>query len=588
MKKLISIITTLIIIGTGVFTNFSVSALMDDGITDGAFTYYKLSKDDGNKHLGDFVNYLRGQIPSCFLQNYFIAYYRYSFGNQDIYTYRYYAFDSSVTSIDFSYDNVTNLEKVIAVGGSQLYVDNGTVTGFYSNSYGDIGITNPGNYYPNEKFLPYLDGYCDTSRLLILKSSGLKITIDNTDITPVDPSAVPSPFNVSYTPNLSVNMQRSGTLNAPGSPNDGMQITTEELKVTITLNPDYVEYVARRSWEYNHAKDLGASNDNSIQDLLSAYDGTESGTETSLEGLNKKLMFFITGANPSTASPRAVVENSVYTYLSKQKYSIVDIDNGDINGNTSTATYANGLYAWFDFCDMSKYFEDIKNITADEYKSFVENLPFKTINIKLENVYFTDDYPTYYPVLITDSTAPTCFSGFKLTSGSPPNGAIVFDKVNADGTKHDDTVYDNGTFVDYWENKPSQYVYLGNEFSFDDYPDYTPFKYNDSEYTTKGNPFSYVGDTAYKPDSYQSVNSDGTFSEERTAEEQKKHDDEIRWQNNFSTDFGVGSITDLLNGTSTFYEFLTACIGILPSWFLTILASFFVVLLALVVIKFVL
>ncbi|MEF2798378.1 MAG: hypothetical protein U0M95_10250 [Ruminococcus sp.] len=401
-------------------------------------------------------------------------------------------------------------------------------------------------------------------------------------------STPPAPFKVSYTPNLSVGMKRSGTLNAPGSPNDGMQITTEELKVTISLNADYVDYVVRRSWEYNHAKDLGASNDNSIQDLLSAYDGTDSGTETSLEGLNKKLMFFITGADPTTASPRAVVENSVYTYLSKQKYSIVDIDNGDINGSTSTATYANGLYAWFDFCDMSKYFEDIKNITADEYKSFIENLPFKTINIKLENVYFTDDYPTYYPVLITDSTSPTCFSGFKLTSGSPPNGAIVFDKVNADGTKHDDTVYDNGTFVDYWENKPSQYVYLGNEFSFDDYPDYTPFKYNDSEYTTKGNPFSYVGETAYKPDSYQSVNSDGTFSEERTAEEQKKHDDEIRWQNNFSTDFGVGSITDLLNGTSTFYEFLTACIGILPSWFLTILASFFVVLLALVVIKFVL
>lgn len=587
MKKLISIITTLIIIGTGVFTNFSVNALMDDGITDGNFTYYKLSEKDGNIYLDDFVNYLSGKISSCFLQNYFISYYRYSFGDQDIYFYHYYAFDNSVTSIDLSYDNITTFDNVIAFGSSQLYVDNGTVTGFYGNQYGDYGIKNPGKYLSPMNFLLYKDGYCDNVQQFILKSNGLKIMVEDKDITPVDHSAPPNPFNVSYTPNLSIDMKRSGTLNAPGSPNDGMQITTEELKITISLNADYVDYFVRRSWEHNHAKDLGTSNNNSIQDLLSAYDGTESGTETSLEGLNKKLMFFITGANPLTATPRATVENSVYTYLSKQKYSIVDIDNGEINGSTSTATYANGLYPWFEFCDMSKYFENIKNITADEYKSFIENLPSKTITVKLENVFFSDDYPTYYPVLITDSTVPAFFSAFDLTSNSSPNGAIVFDKVNVDGTKHDDTVYDNGTFLSYWNNQPVQYVYLGNEFSFDDYPPYTPFVYNGSEYTTKGNPFSYVGDTAYKPDSYQSVNSDGTFSEERTASEQKKRDDEIKWQNNFSTDFGVGSITDLLNGTSTFYEFLTACIGILPSWFLTILASFFVVLLTLVVIKFV-
>ncbi|WP_124101051.1 hypothetical protein [Ruminococcus sp. Marseille-P6503] len=587
MKKLISIITTLIIICTGVFSSLIARAEKGESYTSGNFTFYKLSSEDGNAYLGDFVDYLKGQIPSCFLLNYFISYSVYTFGSQDIYTYRYYAFDEPVTSIDLSYNLEKKLDKVIAYGSSQLYVTDNIVTGFYSNSYNTYGIDNPGKYIDSAKIVLYKDGFADNGQSLILNSQGLKIIADDVDITPVDPSAPPTPFTVSYTPNLSVNMKRSGILMAPGSPNDGIEITTEEIKVTICLNPDYVEYVARRSWEYNHARELGASDENSIQDLLSAYDGTESGTETSLEGLNKKLMFFITGANPSTASPRAVVENSVYTYLSKQKYSIVDIDNGEINGSTSTATYANGLYPWFDFCDMSKYFEDIKNITGSEYKNFIEDLPSKTITINLENVYFTDDYPTYYPVLITDSTAPVSFSAFDLTSDTSPNGAIIFNKENADGTKHDDTVYDNGTFVDYWENKPIQYVYLGNEFSFDDYPEYTPFKYNGDEYTTKGNPFSYTGDTAYKPDSYQSVNSDGTLSDERTAEEQKKYDDEIRWQNNFSTDFGVGSITDLLNGTSTFYEFLTACIAILPSWFLTILASFFVVLLALVVIKFV-
>lgn len=588
IKKLFALILTFIIMCSSVLFSFTASAVKGNSYVDGNFTYYDLSLEDGNSFLSDFTVHLKGQIPFYMYYNYMILYKVYSFGDKDVYIYYYYAFDSSVTEIDLKYNEFVELEKVVAYGSSNLYVYDNVFSGeYYSNAYNKYGIDNPGSFLSGYKVSLYKDKYYSPSDVYLLTSNGLKINVNGIDVTPTDSFSPPTPFIVSYTPHLSTNMKRTGTLQAPGSANDGMEVTTEELKVTIQLNKDYVEYVARRSWEYNHAKDFGASDNNDIQDLLSSYDGTDSGTDVSLDGLNKKLMFFISGADPSSASPRAVVENSVYTYLSKQKYSIVDVDNGEINGSTSTATYANGLYPWFEFCDLSEYFVNLNNITGDEYKNFIKNLPTKTLTIKLENVYFTNDYPSYFPIFITDSTVPVCFSAFDLTSDTPPNGAIIFNKKNADDTNHDDSVYDDGTFLSYWEHKPEQYVYLGNEFSFDTYPDYSPFEYNGNKYTTKGNPFGYVGDTAYKPDSYQSVNSDGTFSEERTAEEQKKYDDEIRWQNNFSSDFGVGSITDLLNGTSTFYEFLTACIAILPSWFLTILASFFVVLLALVVIKFV-
>lgn len=80
----------------------------------------------------------------------------------------------------------------------------------------------------------------------------------------------------------------------------------------------------------------------------------------------------------------------------------------------------------------------------------------------------------------------------------------------------------------------------------------------------------------------------GTISQGvHTVDEWHQSVTDNAWSENFNSDFGIGSITDLLNGTSSFYGFLTACIGILPSWFMTILASFFIVLLSLVVVKFV-
>lgn len=161
--------------------SLSSSAVMDrEYIQSGSFYYYKLSYDDGNVFLGDFIDYLKGQIPTWHLQNYFIAYQCYSFGSQDIYVYYYYAFDKSVTSIDLSYNSAILLDKVIAVGSSQLYISDNTVTGYYGNFYGTYGIDNPGKYYSSYRSSVYKDGFADNGQTYILRSSNLQIYVDDT------------------------------------------------------------------------------------------------------------------------------------------------------------------------------------------------------------------------------------------------------------------------------------------------------------------------------------------------------------------------------------------------------------------------
>ena len=104
----------------------------------------------------------------------------------------------------------------------------------------------------------------------------------------------------------------------------------------------------------------------------------------------------------------------------------------------------------------------------------------------------------------------------------------------------------------------------------------------------KTNPFDYSMHPV-KPGTYQSVGQDGTLSEERTEEEQKKHDEDVKNAQNFSNvDFGIDGIKSIFDGTSVFYSFLTASIAILPNYFLIILGSFFVCMLAICVVKWVL
>ena len=407
------------------------------------------------------------------------------------------------------------------------------------------------------------------------------------DLTP-DPNAVPAPFTVTYSPDLKLNLKRKTS-----------DYETKSIDVTLTLNQDYLDWYIRRYAEMKLNVEVGKLDSESIEAIL----GTKNLAEVfDLTGCGKsKCIYFISLSDPSKPL-RTVTQNSVYTYLSQQRYSIVDKDNGDIDGSTSTAVYANGLYPYFTV-DFKEYFKhtmqsDIasENCSYKKYQAVIKNLPTYQLSIPLENI----DAEKFEVISVLNSIL-TCETLFPTESGQSvfddsfkstynvdrgPNGVNFnnIDYINVDKWDTDDTGYS-----DYF-SKSDCYTVYSEKFSFDSYPKYVPLKDgkgNDIN-MIKTNPFDYSMHPV-KPGTYQSVGQDGTLSDERTEEEQKKHDEDVKNAQNFANvDFGIDGIKSIFDGTSVFYSFLTASIAILPNYFLIILGSFFVCMLAICVVKWVL
>ncbi len=413
--------------------------------------------------------------------------------------------------------------------------------------------------------LSYMEGY--GGGFDILYSTVPIYDADGKDVNP-SKSAL-NPFDVTYSPALYVDMPLE--YEYPSKSGGTVKESFKELYITISLSKDYISECVKNAIIKRLDDPDRVFTDDEFEELLTYFEehseNGKTGIDVSEMVKNKKGMFFISGSSPKS-SPSSVLSSSVYTYLSYQKYSILDMESGDINGFTSSAAYANGLYPLFAL-DFVTDVEDFENITLEDYKNLLENPPVFSFKVHLANISFDDIFPTYFPYL---------FLGDDLAYN---------DEMKTTTESFSDYFYN------YWNSDIQQqygnmhYWYYGDEFSFDKYPDFVPFEYNGEYYSLKGDPFSFLGDSAYPPETYQSVDKDGNLSPERTPEEQSKWDNEQKWNENFMTDFSPGSISEIFNGTSTFYQFLTASISVLPSWFLTILASFFVIMLAIVVVKFV-
>lgn len=409
--------------------------------------------------------------------------------------------------------------------------------------------------------------------------------------TPVweDPNAVPAPFTVTYSPDLKLNLKRKTS-----------DYETKSIDVTLTLNQDYLDWYIRRYAEMLGDKGVGTYDSASIKMILDSILNTlDVAKDFDLTGCGKsKCIYFISLSDPSKPL-RTVTQNSVYTYLSQQRYSIVDRDNGDIDGSTSTAVYANGLYPYFTV-DFNEYFKhtmqsDIasENCSYKKYQAVIKNLPTYQLSIPLENI----DAEKFQVISVLNSIL-TCETLFPTESGQSvfddsfksaysvdrgPNGVNFnnIDYINVDKWDTDDTGY-----LDYFSKSDCYSVYTA-QFSFDSYPKYVPLKDgkgNDID-MIKTNPFDF-SKSPVAPGTYQSVNKDGSLSEERTLEEQKKHDKD----NTFSKNFASVDYTDfssIFSTSSSYFEFLTASIRILPDWFIATFTAWFVTFLTLALIKYV-
>lgn len=368
--------------------------------------------------------------------------------------------------------------------------------------------------------------------------SNIKITNNGDDITPTDPNAPPVPFTVDYSPSLSEGMSRKGTLVAPGASNDGQEIESNGLNVRVTLTDEFLK-------------------------LRDSYD--------ELKDYTYEFVCYITTSPPEKSSYEKSVKNAVYTSLDYGKYmyttsGVVD-DVTDDNKEPAEWIKAEGINAGYIIGKGGS----VKNVTIN-----LENL---------DSSQFTADTKLYIVVYgrLTSLSVPTPDyfdldnQGYLCNQGSLNTKQIV--TVNADPETGE------GTDV----VMPDYYCVTSTAFNYKDYPEYKPKIFKNGVEMDTNKPFTDYLDKKLTPDYMYDYDMDKNGESGLAPDDFKKYEEQKKLDENFgSFDFGLDSIKSVFDGSSDFFKFLTASIGILPTTFLTILISFFVIMLAICVVKWVL
>lgn len=368
--------------------------------------------------------------------------------------------------------------------------------------------------------------------------SNIKITNNGDDITPTDPNAPPVPFTVDYSPALSEGMSRKGTLVAPGASNDGQEIESNGLNVRVTLTDEFLK-------------------------LRDSYD--------ELKDYTYEFVCYITTSPPEKSSYEKSVKNAVYTSLDYGKYmyttsGVVD-DVTDDNKEPTEWIKAEGINAGYIIGKGGS----VKNVTIN-----LENL---------DSSQFTADTKLYIVVYgrLTSLSVPTPDyfdldnQGYLCNQGSLNTKQIV--TVNADPETGE------GTDV----VMPDYYCVTSTAFNYKDYPEYKPKIFKNGAEMDTNKPFTDYLDKKLTPDYMYDYDMDKNGESGLAPDDFEKYEEQKNLDKNFgSVDFGLDSIKSVFDGSSDFFKFLTASIGILPTTFLTILISFFVVMLAICVVKWVL
>lgn len=353
-----------------------------------------------------------------------------------------------------------------------------------------------------------------------------------------DPNAPPVPFTVDYSPSLSEGMSRKGTLVAPGASNNGQEIESNGLNVRVTLTDEFIK-------------------------LRDSYD--------ELKDYTYEFVCYITTSPPEKSSYEESVKNAVYTSLDYGKYmyttsGVVD-DVTDDNKEPTEWIKAEGINAGYIIGKGGS----VKNVTIN-----LENL---------DSSQFTADTKLYIVVYgrLTSLSVPTPDyfdldnQGYLCNQGSLNTKQIV--TVNADPETGE------GTDV----VMPDYYCVTSTAFNYKDYPEYKPKIFKNGAEMDTNKPFTDYLDKKLTPDYMFDYDMDKKGESGLAPDDFEKYEEQKNLDKNFgSVDFGLDSIKSVFDGSSDFFKFLTASIGILPTTFLTILISFFVVMLAICVVKWVL
>ena len=391
--------------------------------------------------------------------------------------------------------------------------------------------------------------YLDNDDIQHIYSVGCNVVWGNGSVEPVDTSP-PAPFTVSVSPDLYMNMSGS-TISYPSKSGGTVTDTLYPIKLDVTLTDEFIERFG-----------------NSL-----IYDDGYSFT------------CFVVPTDYVSEDIDSMCAHSIYNYTYYGKFTNDSYENTfNVNsGNSSLLHPADGsLTASPDTSQFWHVGEGWTNIASVSCSS-----PSRSVSLDATSIDFANHPATSYNIVIHACKAPTDLRFVGVPS------TWYYNNVSEHHFKQTGTIVSTeGEETEYY----LQYTWVSDAFKYSSDPAYFPSTYeaelNANGQTAQTDPFAFsrspsvVWDDALMYATDSNGNTNGTSVKGYTIDEWNKVLQERQWTSNFNSNYDVGNVTDVLNGSSSFFGFLTASIAVLPSWFMTILTSFFVTLLAIAVIKF--
>lgn len=442
-----------------------------------------------------------------------------------------------------------------------------------SVGYGGWNVTKPSGFTKSEcKGLLNLNDYVQSTVKVYFHTKVYDFDNIENELEPPDPNAPIVPFSVQYSRKLTTGMSRSGTLSAPGAKNDGETITNNNIDITVKLTDEYK------------------------QAMQKALDKDPKATQYTYQ-----YVLFITPYDPNIFGTKKAMDGAIYTYLNKSKY-VLSTAYGKTKSNTTTDSKYDTV-STPDSSSTDTSSSNVGEMTSENadgvaYSAFCNGvtplfgLPIanganmtNTHTINLENIKGADklgEQDILYIVVVgkrylyetgAEGYAKDFYANnaeFKTFYKELPDNAVA-SKING--------LY-GGNGYDF-------YTVVSDGFSFKDYPDYKPLEINGVEYPTD-KPISDMLDDPFPPSKitdYDGLENGTDFDTKEDFDDyinNKKYDEQYG-----SFNFNLTDISSIFDGSSDFFKFMTASIGILPPIFITILIAFFTIMLAICLVKWV-
>lgn len=406
--------------------------------------------------------------------------------------------------------------------------------------------------------------------------TNMKITNNGIDVTPDDPNAVPAPFTVSYTPELSLNMQNKIYYPSKGGANaDENGLVSAEnnnINLDIKLTPEFLK-------TFNE-KDLGK-----------AYG---SGTYAVLCCLSKNLL------NADDDLQRFFDEDVVLYAMNHDGnyYKGQDDEKVKSDGSVSDDLNSNGTVDTFEpYLTLYQGRTPICTIPRDGKLS----VAFDLTSIDYKTHGLTDDSKLYVNVIgvFVKNNGQVSVKNDEHkdnTNNSTWLGSYAYQE-DFTNLKTCEKIDDFVKSVDEETGKPETfkayrvYSVISDPFSYEKFPDYVPKVYKDKDGNTYNPSTTKLKDLCNIPPSKvtdvdlakgsDGVIKDGSYMQPDDYDDYLKNK---KMNLNFS-DVDYTDLGTLFAVTGNYFKFLTCSLSILPDWFITIFTTWFILMLGIAIFK---